>query len=227
MIAYGLYMATNFVNAIIAWISSLPGRVWSLLMAVISYVSSWAGSLPGHASRAGSNLVNGFINAITSLPGQVYGVLMQVYHRLTSVGGQMYSAAVSLGSQIWEGFKAGLGIHSPSYLEKAMDAIINKGHEMPVEFKSVSDELAGINWRKAEPEMDISTNAKGSSNTSSNSGKLEVVVKHEFDFKNIPSGITKEELLSMLKQLSTDLGWIDTLIKTLTRGKTITKMNLG
>lgn len=232
MVTYGISTASNFVNAIIAWISSLPGRVWSFLMAVISHVASWAGSLPGYASRAGSNLVNGFINAITSLPGQVYSVLMQVYHRLTSVGGQMYSAAVSLGSQIWEGFKAGLGIHSPSYLEKAMDAIIDKAFEMPVEMKAVKNDLAGIDWRQAEPEIDGSVKAKASTGASNekNLAEVEVTVKHVFDFKNlkeVSSVLTKEELISVLKTITYDLEWIDTLVKTLTNAKNITKMNLG
>jgi len=36
-----------------------------------------------------------------------------------------------------------------------------------------------------------------------------------------------KELLSALKGLSNDLGWINTLVKTLTKAKVITKLNLG
>ncbi|AXN53412.1 prominin [Methanobacterium virus Drs3] len=153
MVSYAISTATNFVRAVIAWISQLPGKVWSFLRSVISRVTSFASTLPGLARQAGSNLVNGLINTITSLPGKVYDVLRQVYNKVASVGGDLYNAAVNLGSQIWNGFKAGLGIHSPSYLEKAMDAIIDRAYEMPDEMRKVKDELANLKWTDANPEI--------------------------------------------------------------------------
>lgn len=158
---YAREAGINFVNNVINFIANLPHAMWLYLNYAIQQVQNYARAIKAYAEQAGRNLVNGFISNITSLPGRVGQVLWNVINKITSFGGDAYNAAVKMASNIWEGFKAGLGIHSPSYLEKAMDAIIDKARELPDEFQNVADDLASVNWKKAEPQVNI-PNSMGS-----------------------------------------------------------------
>lgn len=161
LLNYSIQAGSSFVNNFINYVTALPGRLWSLLLSALNHIASFAASIPGRARSAGLYLINGFINTITSLPGRVGQVLWNVINKITSFGGEAYNAAVRMASNIWEGFKAGLGIHSPSYLEKAMDAIIEKAQTLPDEFQNVADDLASVDWKKAEPQVNI-PNSMGS-----------------------------------------------------------------
>lgn len=166
LIGYGIRAGVMFVTSIIAWFSQLPGRIWTTLMGALRYIASFASRAPSMARTTGQRILTGLVGAITGLPGKVWNILMQIYNKLSSAGGQLYNAAVSLGKQIWDGFKDGLGIHSPSYLEKAIDAIIEKSHTLPVEMKTDAEALKRINWAAGSPMMDVAgVTGNGNGNT--------------------------------------------------------------
>lgn len=133
----------NFINGVVDFFKNLPSKAWNFLLQTVNKVVSWRAKMIEKAKDAGSKLVSGFINAITSLPSKLGGILGDVASKLLNVGSTLWNNAKKAGQKIWEGFKDGLGIHSPSYLERAMDAIALKSHEMKKDmvgnFRDLSD----------------------------------------------------------------------------------------
>lgn len=215
--AYAIQAGSNFVKNVIQFIQQLPGKIWRLLLAAISYIASFASRAASMARSAGSRIFTGLVGAITGLPGRVWNILMQIYNKLASAGGQLYYAAASLGKQIWDGFKAGLGIHSPSYLEKAIDAIIEKSHTLPIEMKSDAKALEKINWKSGAPGFN------GSTNKSTASGDGSKVVEININLKGTPQGNSDIEIAKqllkgikderVLKEINIGLGRINGNIK--------------
>lgn len=219
MVGYAIRTGLQFLRNLTSFIQQLPGRVWSFLLTTLGRIRSFASQAPGLARSAGSRITSGLIGAITGLPGMVYGILLQIYHKLSSVGGTLYNAARNLGAQIWEGFKAGLGIASPSYLERAMDAIIEKSHQMPIEMLKDAQKLADINWQSGAPNIENITNIANPA------GQL--TVKHEVDLINVPSGNSDRAIADMVSRAVTDRTVLDRISRGLYNGVSRTRRSQG
>ena len=216
MIGYGVRLGLQFVASVINGIISLPGRVWGILLQTLGWIQSFAGQAPGLARSAGSRIVSGLIGAITGLPGLVWGILMNVANKLMSIGGTLYNRARNLGAQIWNGFKAGLGIQSPSYLERAMDNIIAKSHEMPVEMLKDAEALARINWQNGAPDFTATYNTND---------RLEVT--HKVDLINVPPGNSDESIADLVADIVTERKVIDKISVGLGRGVNRSRRTYG
>jgi hypothetical protein len=234
MVNYGANAASNFITAIIAWVSSLPGLLWSYLLSCLSYIASFGGSAGSYASSAGGNIVNGLRNSITSLPGVVWNELLNVDNKLTNVGGMLYNAAVSLGTQIVDGLKAGAGIASPGDMYRAIVAEVEyiddalTDNDLPDTSRKLGRDIS----EAFDPEtgMNVKNGGKAGTDSETNKAELTLIVKHEFDFSGfgaISSVLSKDELLSVLKSIVYNNEWLDVLVKSLTKAKSITKLNLG
>ncbi len=195
LINYARAAGIGFINNVILFISSLPGRVWAWLWSTILKIAAWATQIREKARQAGQNVVNGVISTITSLPGKVSNTLWNVVNTVTNFGGQAYDAAVKMAGNIWDGFKAGLGIHSPSYLEKAMDQIIDKAHEMPVEMKTVASRLGGIDWQSGSPQIDMPNTPTATSSASA------------MDAQNLTNSVATANTQYGLLKTTSDLTW--------------------
>lgn len=127
--------ASEFLSNVISFLAQLPGRAWEWLSNMIGRVLEWRAQVRDRAIEAGRNLLDGFIEQVRQLPGQVWDWLQRTVSRITDIGGAIWDAASNVGGRIWGGFKSALGISSPSYLEEAMDRIMDKGEEMEHELK--------------------------------------------------------------------------------------------
>ena len=114
---------TNFLNSIIDFVKQLPGKLWNWLLETIRKVITWTSDLRNKAIEAGSKLLNSFIDTIKGLPGKVWDILKETAGKLLSIGGELWDNAKRVASDLWEGFKSGLGISSPSYIERALMSI--------------------------------------------------------------------------------------------------------
>ncbi|WP_461369092.1 tape measure protein [Candidatus Darwinibacter acetoxidans] len=114
---------TNFLNSIIDFVKQLPGKLWNWLLETIRKVITWTSDLRNKAIEAGSKLLNSFIDTIKGLPGKVWDILKETAKKLLGIGGELWDNAKRVASDLWEGFKSGLGISSPSYIERALMSI--------------------------------------------------------------------------------------------------------
>ena len=75
MISRAVSMARGFVNGIMNLIRSLPGRVYSALLSVVSRIVSAGQAWVSNAKQKALDVVNGAYNTLTSLPGKVASAL--------------------------------------------------------------------------------------------------------------------------------------------------------
>lgn len=132
----------NFVNNVVNWIASLPPRIWGIFNWLIGVIASFAPHLWNWGINLGSNLVNGFMNFMNSLPGRVNGIFNDVVNTIAGWGGKLFDRAVSIAGQFWNGFKKGLGIKSPSYIEKAFMKI---GKQSDVTLSQLKGDMQDFN----------------------------------------------------------------------------------
>lgn len=131
-------LASQIVQGIISFIQQLPGRVASFITSMKDRGLAIIRTMLSKAKELAGKIKDGFIGAITGLPGLVSEVFQKVLGAIGSFVGDLWEKAKSAGSSLWEGFKSGLGINSPSYLEKAMFQINETfGIEVPKMRKQV------------------------------------------------------------------------------------------
>lgn len=104
-------------------LSALPGQIWTGIKAAWNALSEWGPRFGSTAWNIGKSIVEGIFHFITGLPGAVWDILSKVIDAFTSLISRAFNAAKGFAKGLWEGFKDGLGIHSPSFIEKAMFAI--------------------------------------------------------------------------------------------------------
>jgi len=108
--------ALEAVNGFYNYIKSLPGKILSLSAKVYS-----------NGRALGSKAKNGILDTFKNLPDKMIKSVQDAINGIGRLGSQAYSALKRVGSNMWEGFKKGMGIHSPSYIEKAMFKIQDEG----------------------------------------------------------------------------------------------------
>lgn len=107
-------------NNTVTWFQKLPGRVWGILVDMKNRaVGAW-NSLVSSAYSFGSSVYNGFTDWVNKIPGAVWGAINNAISAFKSMVNSAMSAAKDFASGLWDGFKQGLGINSPSLIEKQM-----------------------------------------------------------------------------------------------------------
>jgi len=155
----------DLVNSFINFIKTLPSKMWMWLVDTSRKIISWGKTAPSKAKSAGKNLVSGFIDTIKTLPGKLWDILVKAAKKVTEVGGMMWGNAKKMGSQLWGGFKKGMGIESPSYIEKALDNIEKKSKKtlsfLTNDFKKLGNlrtDLRIINGKERDSEVIVPAN---------------------------------------------------------------------
>jgi phage-related minor tail protein len=111
--------AGKAVNAVINWFKKLPGRIGAL-----------AGSMYNKAKQLGSKAINGIKSGIKNLPKTIYNIVKNAIKGIGKLGRTAWKALKNIGSNMWNGFKKGLGISSPSYIERAIFDIQDASDKM-------------------------------------------------------------------------------------------------
>jgi hypothetical protein len=110
----------NTYNSVVNWFGKLPGRVYSLLIDLKNKAWSAFTTLVSDASNFGSSLYNGFMSFINQIPGAVTGAINNAISAFNGMVSSAFDAAKNFAKGLWDGFKHGLGINSPSLIEKQM-----------------------------------------------------------------------------------------------------------
>lgn len=115
--------AVNTYNSIINWFQKLPGRIVNFFVSMYNGAVSRWNSMVSAASKFGSNVYHSFTNWVKKIPGAVTGAVNSAINAFLNMIKGAWNAAKGFAKGLWDGFKSGLGIHSPSYIERAMWAI--------------------------------------------------------------------------------------------------------
>jgi tape measure domain-containing protein len=119
-------LATNMVNSVMSFINQFPGKVSSALSGMATQVTNWFNNAKNSAASIASNMVSTVWNTISGLPGKFSQMGQSIVNTVSGFAKQLWDKAAAMGKQFWEGFKKGIGIGSPSLVERAFTAIGNQ-----------------------------------------------------------------------------------------------------
>lgn len=117
--ALGHWLSSTY-NAVVNWFSKLPGRVANFLVDMKNQAVSKFNSMVSIAKNFGESVYNGLMSFIEKIPGAVSGAISNTISAFRQMISSAYASAKDFGKGLWDGFKKGIGINSPSYIEKAM-----------------------------------------------------------------------------------------------------------
>ena len=110
----------NFLNGVIQFVQQLPGRFYSFLVSVISYIVSAGGQWISNAKNKAKGVVDGVLSFIKQLPGKVYQEFMNIGKRILSAGSDLVNKAKQVGQNIVDGILGAMGIHSPGTIQESV-----------------------------------------------------------------------------------------------------------
>ena len=113
----------SMYNTAANWAAAIPGRFAQMGSEIVSYVSSYISSAAGYLYNGVVGMYNNVTGWIGAIPGRFSEMGNSIINYVRGLPGQLYNAAVNAATSFWNGFKKGLGIHSPSLVEKAFMSI--------------------------------------------------------------------------------------------------------
>lgn len=88
----------GFIDNLISWFQSLPGRIGAFLGEVIGNVQNWASNMVSKAYEAGSNFVGKVVSFISGLPSAVWNWLSNALNNVWNFAGQLAQAGANAAS---------------------------------------------------------------------------------------------------------------------------------
>ena len=125
--------AAQIVGKIIEVMTTLPGRIWTILVNVLNRLIAWGQQMLSQASMSMTNMLSRIIAIVTTLPGRLWTILVTALNRLIAWGQQMLSQAstsmtnmLSRISSIVSALPGQLWTH----LANALNRLISWGQQM-------------------------------------------------------------------------------------------------
>lgn len=112
-------IASGFVNAI----SNLPGLAWGIIRKIPGQFAKGVSLAYNAAGKLGRSALDGFTAWISEIPDAMSGIISSAIGLIKKAIGSAFNSMKEFGGKMWKGFKKGIGIASPSYVEKAMFAL--------------------------------------------------------------------------------------------------------
>lgn len=209
-------LGMKVLSKVVEFVSQLPGKVLGFLIDVGSNILGAIPGIAGDALNFGQSIFNGIIDAITGIPGKVLEVLTNAIGTIKNQVTNAFNAAKDFGSGLWNGFKDGMGISSPSYIERALFAVEGQAFQTAANLNSAIKEI-NAQARKL-PDTVYSTagdNAKAGGLTTINTGATvgTGAQRGEGDKRNVTvnikigtlgNGVTAQDALNLSRILANE-----------------------
>jgi TP901 family phage tail tape measure protein len=150
-------MAGQAYTAITNWFSKLPGRVSSFFQRMASRAIQFLQKMASSAQKFGDGIYNGIVTGIQGLPAAVGDILGKVISAIKGVITQGFNAVKQFAAGLWAGFKKGIGMNSPSFIERAMWQItgVMEGEtkrmaKHTLKVQALSKQLAMTGWHRGD-----------------------------------------------------------------------------
>lgn len=108
----------SFINAIFNFIKQLPGKLWNILVIVVTKINQWKNNLISKGREAAKGLFNAVINGLSKLPGMLGNIGQNVvkgfWKGMAGLREWVINKVKDMGKGIIKGLKDALGIKSPS-----------------------------------------------------------------------------------------------------------------
>lgn len=136
-------------QGIINFLRDLPSNLLKILTKMIVWIIRKTPVMIQKMKDLGRKAFNGVIDFLSGLPEKIGEILSDAIAKITGRIGEAVTAAKEFGSGLWEGFKDGMGINSPSYIERAManvtgtlDSETKKLRKQTLGVKKISEDFA-------------------------------------------------------------------------------------
>ena len=191
---WGTELARTLINRVVEFFRGLPGRVANFVRDMASRVSTWfsqardwaisrTSALISRVSEWFKNLPGRITSYLSSLPGRVGSIFSNVWSaiwsRIRSWPSKLWQKAKQIASNFWEGFKKGLGISSPSYVERAFMAIGEQAEATMSQLRRLAPRMEPIMAKMASPALAVAnaaTLAPAGEESLSINGRYEIVL---------------------------------------------------
>lgn len=140
-IANATELGENAVGAILKFFKDLPQNIWDFLMAAGKSILGFILSFAIWGATLGKSAFDAIVNGVKALPEKIWDILQEVIQQFKNVISAAFDAAKDFAKGLWDGFKKGLGINSPSYIEKAM---FQMNDTFAAEMKTMRSNVRGI-----------------------------------------------------------------------------------
>lgn len=191
-------LARQLVTNVITFMALLPTRVQHFIQRMVTLGLHLFQSFKTKAINFGKGLARGFIDALQGLPGTVSGILGKVIQAFKDVITQGFNAAKDFAGGLWSGFKKGLGINSPSFIEKHM---YQMNHTLNDETKKMARNTARI--QKIGQKWVGNTTTFGASGSASGStGYRDLAMMHQRNLRRAGTVSTNPRVRSAARDAS-------------------------
>jgi len=111
---------SDVLNAVINFFEKLPGEIVNFATTAYNDFVNIGLRMITDAESIGSNIVSGIVNWISQLPSLMWNIMNNVINTIEGWVSSAFQSAKNFAGSLWDGFKKGLGINSPSFIEKQM-----------------------------------------------------------------------------------------------------------
>jgi len=180
------YLATvvpAMINATVNFFAALPSRVTASFKALYNGIVS----VMKQVATAMANLTKGAVDKAVSFFASLPNKILSYISRLP---GQLYSMAQRIASSFWNGFKKGLGISSPSYVERAFFDMEESALQAVKTIKNSTGKMASLASMANQIATPASMIAPGMARG--------FTARLEVDLKGIPDRIDKQSLANLV-----------------------------
>lgn len=111
---------SGFVTAVVQFFQQLWDDVVGKVQGMIDAILGLATSLYDVGATLGGNIRDGIMDIVNGIGDLIGTAIDNAVGAISDAASTAYGKAKELGGNIWEGFKEGMGINSPSFIEKAL-----------------------------------------------------------------------------------------------------------
>lgn len=172
----------RFIMGVVAWFAKLPGRVFKWLMITAKKLIQSIPTFLSNAKQLGGKLVEGFISQVKQLPGRIKDIFFQALDAIGGFAGKLFEKAKNVAGDFWNGFKEGLGISSPSYIERAFMNIEEQGRHT---LAAMKDTVRGMGDISLLPQMQPQISGFGAGNQNITNQNVRINVNQVSDMQDV------------------------------------------
>jgi hypothetical protein len=113
-------LARQAKDGVVNWFRELPGKIIAFIVRMMIVVPQKLKAMKTKMIDLAEGMLTGFVNAMVDLPSMMGDIIDKMIQLVKDSATAAFNAVSEFAGGMWDGFKDGLGIHSPSYMEKAM-----------------------------------------------------------------------------------------------------------
>ena len=222
----------NVLTGISTYLMQVPVRVATFLSQVLSQIISYGARWVSQGRQKASLLLNAIIAYLRQLPGRALSALLGVVSSIVSAGTQWVTNAKNKAKAVVDGVGNTLS-NTASAVANALngvkDAVVkpfqdayNQAKQWWDKIANLGNNAAGFDFTWTPPSAagfelsDVNVGAGNVSTSSSNVQKLEVEANLTHDFRNLPNGVTAEEVARIVQDSTTDDSFVKKLANNIT-----------